>query len=281
MLINGKLIAANILNKLKNRVLKLKEQGITPTMAVILIGDVRSSAAYVRQKELKAKEIGAEVKIFRFDETVTNAGIENLIKKLDADLNIHGIILQRPAPKSLRIEKLEELITPQKEIDGFGKHTLYTVPVAAAVFEILGEIFGNLNETESFSDWLASKKIVVLGKGETAGQPIIDYFRAREIEPIIIDSKTENKNAMLKNADIIVSAVGKRGIITSLDLKNGVILIGIGLSADDEGKTKGDYNDTEVEQIASFYTPTPGGVGPVNVALLLENLIEASESLAK
>ncbi|MGA2911539.1 MAG: bifunctional 5,10-methylenetetrahydrofolate dehydrogenase/5,10-methenyltetrahydrofolate cyclohydrolase [Candidatus Levyibacteriota bacterium] len=281
MLINGKLIAANILNKLKNRVLKLKEQGITPTMAVILIGDVQSSAAYVRQKELKAKEIGAEVKIFRFDETVTNAGIENLIKKLDADLNIHGIILQRPAPKSLRIEKLEELITPQKEIDGFGKHTLYTVPVAAAVFEILGEIFGNLNETESFSDWLASKKIVVLGKGETAGQPIIDYFRAREIEPIIIDSKTENKNAMLKNADIIVSAVGKRGIITSLDLKNGVILIGIGLSADDEGKTKGDYNDTEVEQIASFYTPTPGGVGPVNVALLLENLVQASESLAK
>jgi len=250
-------------------------------MAVILIGDVQSSAAYVRQKELKAKEIGAEVKIFRFDETVTNAGIENLIKKLDADLNIHGIILQRPAPKSLRIEKLEELITPQKEIDGFGKHTLYTVPVAAAVFEILGEIFGNLNETESFSDWLASKKIVVLGKGETAGQPIIDYFRAREIEPIIIDSKTENKNAMLKNADIIVSAVGKRGIITSLDLKNGVILIGIGLSADDEGKTKGDYNDTEVEQIASFYTPTPGGVGPVNVALLLENLVQASESLAK
>jgi methylenetetrahydrofolate dehydrogenase (NADP+)/methenyltetrahydrofolate cyclohydrolase len=281
MLINGKLIAANILNELRNRVLKLKEQGITPTMAVILIGDVQSSAAYVRQKELKAKEIGAEVKIFRFDETVTNAEIENLIKKLDADLNIHGIILQRPAPKSLRIEKLEELITPQKEIDGFGKHSLYTVPVAAAVFEILGEVFGNLRNDQSFSVWLASKKIVVLGKGETAGQPVIDYFRAREIEPIVVDSKTENAPKILGDADIIISAVGKRGVINSDELKNGVILLGVGLSADDEGKTKGDYNDTEVEQIASFYTPTPGGVGPVNVALLLENLVQASESLAK
>jgi methylenetetrahydrofolate dehydrogenase (NADP+)/methenyltetrahydrofolate cyclohydrolase len=281
MLINGKLIAANILNELKNRVLKLKEQGITPTMAVILIGDVRSSAAYVRQKELKAKEIGAEVKIFRFDEIVTNTEIENLIKKLDADLNIYGIILQRPAPKQLQVEKLEELITPVKEIDGFGKHSLYTAPVAAAVFEILGEVFGNIRDDQSFSIWLASKKIVVLGKGETAGQPIIDYFRAREIKPIIIDSKTKNKNAVLKTADIIVSAVGKWGVINSADLKNGVILIGVGLSADDEGKTKGDYNDAEVEQIASFYTPTPGGVGPVNVALLLENLVQASESFAK
>jgi methylenetetrahydrofolate dehydrogenase (NADP+)/methenyltetrahydrofolate cyclohydrolase len=121
----------------------------------------------------------------------------------------------------------------------------------------------------------------VIGKGETAGQPIINYFREREIEPVVIDSKTENKNEILSKADIIVSAVGKREVINSNDLKNGVILIGVGLSPDDQGKTQGDFDEEELEQIASFYTSTPGGVGPVNVALLLENLVEAAQNLSK
>jgi methylenetetrahydrofolate dehydrogenase (NADP+)/methenyltetrahydrofolate cyclohydrolase len=281
MKIDGRTIATNILFELKRKALKLKERGITPTMAVILIGDVQSSNAYVRQKELKAQEIGAEIKIFRFDETVTSEKLGTLIKKLDNDPKIHGIILQRPAPKSILAEHLEELISPVKEIDGFGKNSLYAVPVAAAVFTVLGEIFGNLNEDKSFSDWLKSKTIVVLGKGETAGQPIINYLQENEIEPLVVDSKTENKNAVTSKADILISAVGKRGVIDLSSLKNGVILIGVGLSADEQGKTQGDYLDTDVEQISSFYTPTPGGVGPVNVALLMENLVQAAENLSK
>jgi methylenetetrahydrofolate dehydrogenase (NADP+)/methenyltetrahydrofolate cyclohydrolase len=281
MKIDGRALATEILDELRKKVLQLKTRGITPSLAVILIGEEKSSNVYVRQKELKAREIGAETKIFRFNETVTNEKIETLIKKLDSNPKIHGIILQRPAPQTIQVERLVELISPAKEIDGFGKTSLYTVPVAAAVFEILGEIFGNLSEEESFNAWLKSKKIVVIGKGETAGQPIINYFRKREIETIVIDSKTENKNEIIRQADVIISAVGKRGIINFKDLKKGVILIGVGLSADDEGKTQGDYVNDEVEQIAAFYTPTPGGVGPVNVALLLENLIEATENLSK
>jgi methylenetetrahydrofolate dehydrogenase (NADP+) / methenyltetrahydrofolate cyclohydrolase len=279
--INGRQIAVNILDGLKNRVLELEKHGIVPTMAVILIGEEKSSNIYVKQKELKAQDIGAETKIFRFNETVTNEEIESLIRKLDNDPKVHGIILQRPAPQNIKVKSLEELITPAKEIDGFGKDSLYTVPVAAAVFEILGEIFGNLNEEESFNAWLKSKKITVIGKGETAGQPIIDYFQKNGIEPAVIDSKTEDKNEIIKRADIIISAVGKRGVIDSTDLKKGVILIGVGLSADDQEKTQGDYDESELEQIATFYTPTPGGVGPVNVALLLENLVQACENLSK
>lgn len=281
MKIDGRLIATNILNDLKIKVDSLKEQGVTPTMAVILIGDVKSSESYVKQKELKAAQIGAEIKVFRFDETVTNEEIENLIKRLDVDKNIHGIILQRPTPAQIKSEELEELISPQKEIDGFGKSPLYTVPVAAAVFEVLDEIFGNLNELDSFSTWLTKKKVVVLGKGETAGMPIINYFRKKQIEPIIVNSKTENVREILSSADIIISAVGKRGVIKTEELRGGVILIGVGISADDDGKTKGDYNDSEIEEIASFYTPTPGGVGPVNVALLMENLVRACENLSR
>jgi methylenetetrahydrofolate dehydrogenase (NADP+)/methenyltetrahydrofolate cyclohydrolase len=281
MKIDGRQIAANILDDLKIKVGVLKEQEITPTMAVILIGDVKSSEAYVKQKELKAKIIGAEVKIFRFDETTTNQDIETLIKKLDLDQKIHGIILQRPTPTQINADDLENLISPQKEIDGFGKNPMYTVPVVAAVFEVLDEIFDNLSETNSFSVWLSSKKIVVLGKGETAGLPIINYLNEKGIEPIVIDSKTENTKEILSNADIIIAAIGKRGVIKTEDLKRGVILIGVGISTNDEEKTQGDYDENELEEIASFYTTTPGGVGPVNVALLLENLVQAAENLSR
>jgi len=281
MKIDGRQIAANILEELKKKVIELKKRGITPIMAVILIGEEKSSNIYVKQKKLKASQIGAETKIFRFNEAVTNGELEALIKKLDNDPEIHGIILQRPAPQNIQVESLEELISPAKEIDGFGKTSLYTVPVAAAVFEILGEIFGNLNEEESFNTWLKPKKITVIGKGETAGGPIINYFQKNGIEPAVIDSKTENKSAIMQDADIIISAAGKRGVISFTDLKKGVILIGVGSLADDQGKTQGDYNESELEQIAAFYTPTPGGVGPVNVALLLENLVQACENLSK
>jgi methylenetetrahydrofolate dehydrogenase (NADP+)/methenyltetrahydrofolate cyclohydrolase len=281
MRIDGRQIAANILGDLKTKVDILKERGITPTMAVILIGDVSSSEAYVRQKELKAKEIGAEVKIFRFDETVSNPELETLIRKLDNDKKIHGIILQRPAPKNIKMTSLEKLISPVKEIDGFGNNSLYPVPVVAAVLEVLGEIFGNLNEDDSLDEWLKAKTIVVVGKGETAGLPIINYLHGKDIEPVVIDSKTEDKNTTIQKADILISAVGKRGVINSQDLKKGIILIGVGLSADDEGKTKGDYDENEIEQIAAFYTPTPGGIGPANVALLLENLVRAAENLSR
>lgn len=281
MKIDGRAIAANISNDLKLRISVLKEKNVTPALAVILIGDVESSEIYVRQKVLKAGEVGAATKIFRFEKDVSANEIEGLIKKLDANPNIHGIILQRPAPKTLAVEKLEEFISPSKEVDGFGQNSLYAVPVAAAVFEILKEVFSNLHGTESFEIWLKSKKIVVVGKGETAGQPIINHFRKLGIEPQIIDSQTKNPNEILQNADIIISAVGKRGVVNLENMKKGVILIGVGLSADDEGKTKGDYDNNEVEKIASFYTPTPGGVGPVNVAILLRNLVEAAQNLSK
>ena len=281
MKIDGRMIASNILSGLKIKVIALKEQDIVPTMAVILIGGDKSSNIYVRQKELKAKIIGAEIKIFRFNETVTNEEIETLIKKLDADKNVHGIILQRPTPKNINADLLENLISPIKEIDGFGKKPLYVVPVAAAVFEVLDEIFGNLNEMDSFSVWLAKKKVVVLGKGETAGMPIINYFKNREIDPIVVDSQTKNAEEILNSADIIISAVGKRGVIKTEELKNGIILIGVGISTNDEEKTQGDYDENKLEKIASFYTTTPGGIGPVNVALLMQNLVRACQNLSR
>jgi methylenetetrahydrofolate dehydrogenase (NADP+)/methenyltetrahydrofolate cyclohydrolase len=279
MIINGREIADQILEDLKLSVQDLKDKDITPALAVILIGDEKSSTAYVKQKELKATAIGAKVDIFRFGKSVTNKEIETLIKKLDKDEKIHGIILQRPAPKQIDVDRLENFISPQKEVDGFGKSPSFPVPVAQAVIIMIEDAYISSNESESFFDWLNSKKIAVLGKGETAGQPIINLLRKNKTEPIVIDSKTPDKETLIKQADIVISAVGKATAIKASDIKKGVILIGVGLSNNSEGKLSGDYDEEEIKDIASFYTPTPGGVGPVNVAMLLENLVDAAESL--
>jgi methylenetetrahydrofolate dehydrogenase (NADP+)/methenyltetrahydrofolate cyclohydrolase len=278
MVLDGKQIASEILEELKIRVEELKEKNTTPTLAVILMGDNASSIAYIRQKELKAKEIGAEIQIHKFDTNVSEEEVETLVKKLDADKNIHGIILQRPAPKQININKLVEFISPQKEVDGFGIDSPYDIPVAKAVLTLLQKAFSNLNIEGNFIDWLKTKKIVILGKGETAGMPIINMLIKLGIEPKIIDSKTQEREELIRKADILISAIGKINIIDTNLLKKNVILIGVGIAVNDEGKTRGDFDQEKVTEIASFYSPTPGGVGPVNVASLMQNLVEATEN---
>lgn len=275
MKIDGKSIASVILEDLKLKVNDLAKDGIVPTLAVILMGNNESSDAYVRQKELKAAEIGAKTLIYRFNESVDENEIEDLVKKLDSDKNVHGIILQRPAPKYINAEKLEKLISPKKEVDGFGENSLYPVPVAQAVILALKKVYENEDENGNFEDWLKSKSIIVLGKGETAGFPIINHFRKIGVEPEIIDSKTQNKNDILSKADIIISAVGKPHTFEITSVKKGVILIGVGLTKNNEGKLVSDFSNEDAEKVTSFYSPTPGGVGPINVACLMENLVKA------
>jgi methylenetetrahydrofolate dehydrogenase (NADP+)/methenyltetrahydrofolate cyclohydrolase len=281
MIIDGKQISSQILEDLKKRVEKLKEKGVTPTMAVVLIGDQKASAIYVRQKELKANIVSIDPKIFRFDETVTNDEIEALVKKLDKDPKIHGIILQRPAPPQIRVEEIEEFISPVKEVDGFGINSIYPVPVATATLKMIENAYDNLSTDKPFIDWLKTKRVVVIGKGETGGKTIINLLRKNGVEPFIVDSKTENREARIKEGDIVISAVGKSGVVTKDNLKKGAILVGVGIYSDENGKSRGDYDETKIADIAKFYSPTPGGVGPVNVSMLMENVVKACENLSK
>lgn len=277
MKIEGREIAAEILNNLTNRVNKLKKKGIIPTMAIILMGDNKESQTYVRQKELKAKGIGADTKLFHLEGKITNEEIEKLVKKLNKNPGVHGIILQRPAPENIKVDELTRLVPPSKEIDGFGDIPKYPVPVAQAVFVMLENIFNKEKVKGSFISWLKSKKIAIIGRGETAGKPIADYFKQLGLKPDIVGSKTPDKDKIIKKADILVTAVGKHILNPSM-VKKGVILIGVGIYTNEEGKIKGDYSDEEMENVASYFSPTPGGVGPVNVACLLENLVKSAES---
>jgi len=188
--------------------------------------------------------------------------------------------LQRPAPEHIEIEKIEEHISPIKEVDGFGANSLYPVPVAAAALKMLEKTHHDSMINQSFIDWLKTKKIVVIGKGETGGETIINLLRKRGIEPLVVDSKTENKDGEIRKGDIVISAVGKKDMVTKTNLKKGAILIGVGIFSEN-GKTYGDYDTKEIGNIASYYSPTPGGVGPVNVAMLMENIITACENLSR
>ena len=313
MKIDGKAIAQEIFDDLTRRVAKLKEKNITPQLAVILVGNDEASAAYVKQKDLKAQAIGAKAMVLNQESGIRNQELIDLIKRLNKDPKVHGIIVQRPLPEHIDEKAIDNLVLKEKDIDAFLEDSPFIMPLANAVLKILkhiyklkargaDEIFSvrimSENETgeskqslrtaeqknfisdlSDFAKWLQSKNIVVIGKGKTGGGPTIDLLRKKGVEVQVIDSKTKNPKEIAKNADIIISTVGKSGILTSEMIKQGVILIGVGMFRGADGKLHGDYEVSDIEQKASLYTPIPGGVGPVNVACLLENLVIAAERL--
>jgi methylenetetrahydrofolate dehydrogenase (NADP+) / methenyltetrahydrofolate cyclohydrolase len=268
MKIDGKEIAKLIIEDLQAQVKRLKQKNIIPHMYIITFGDNPQTQSYLKQKLLKAEQIGAKITIKKFEENVESNTVYNLISKLNTDASVNGIIVQRPLPKTLDEEKISLAVISEKDIDGFHPNSPFDVPVAAAVIKLIKTANPNTN--------LNSQKIALIGNGITAGKPIRNLFDKLNINTFKIDSKTKNKEEILKSSDIIVSAVGKK-IINKNNIKKGVILIGVGMHTENE-KLKGDYKESEIEKIASFYTPTPGGVGPVNVAMLMKNLVDATEN---
>lgn len=277
MIIDGREIAKKILNELTIRVQKLKEKGVIPTLAIILVGDNPASLSYVRQKELKAEGIGAKAIVYRHKDGTPESEILSSISKLDNNLRIHGIIVQRPV-KGMDSKKLDEAVSSKKDVDGFNSNSKFDYPIAEAILRIIEQIHSSNKNVGQFYDYLRKTQIVLIGKGETGGYPIAQIFKKHQIPFSIIDSSSPDPDKLLKSADIVISAVGKPNILKPASLKKGVILLSVGLSKGEDGKMHGDYNEEEIKDIASFYTPTPGGVGPVNVAMLLKNLIDASES---
>lgn len=287
MKIDGKEIANKIILELKKRVKKLREKKILPHLAIALVDKDPASVAYVNQKKLKGEEIGVKISVKNIPVDITESALLKTIQQFNNDNNVHGIIVQRPLPDNIESNAISLAIDPKKDVDGFLPNSKFEPPIALAVLRILEEIFSLTRSHlvrlrgETLTNWLSSQKIVIIGKGETGGKPIIEMLRKMNIKPSIIDSKTPNPKTITEKADIIISAVGKENIVKPEMLKRGVILIGVGLYKGTDGKMHGDYDEEQIKNIASFYTPTPGGVGPVNVAMLLKNLVTEAENLSK
>ncbi|OGH14089.1 MAG: hypothetical protein A2687_02380 [Candidatus Levybacteria bacterium RIFCSPHIGHO2_01_FULL_38_26] len=279
MKIDGAGIANTILEELKVKVNNLGNKNIIPHLAVILVGNEPSSVSYVTQKEIRGESIGVKVSVKNISTNIIQTRLLETIDSLNSDRNVHGIIVQRPLPQSIDPNAISLAINPEKDVDGFHPESKFQPPIALAVLNILEKIydFSSNADEHNFSGWLASKKIAIVGKGETGGKPIADTFGKMDIKPEIVDSKTPNSQNLTTKADIIISAVGKANTIKHDTIKSGAMLISVGLHKGEDGKLHGDYDEEKIKNVASFYTPTPGGVGPVNVAMLLKNLVKAAE----
>lgn len=283
MRIDGREIAKEIFEDLKKRVGELAKKNIIPHLVIILVGQDLASQAYVRQKELKAAEIGAKATVVNYELGITNHELLSTIQQLNNDNNIHGVIVQRPLPAQIDEHAVDNAVVAQKDVDGFRDDSLFLPPLGIAVYKILENVYASTRgadarKPQGFVKLLQSKKIVVLGKGKTGGKPVAQVLNQREIPFTVVDSKTPNPDQVTKKADIIISAVGKQKTITKENIKQGTSLIGVGMFKGQDGKLHGDYEEEDIKDVASMYTPVPGGVGPVNVAMLLENVVIAAQT---
>jgi len=278
MKIDGRAIAEKILNQLKKRVAILKRRNIIPCLVVIRVGNDPATTSYIAQKEKMVNSIGGKITIYNYPNGVLEKKLLDNLQTFRKQKNIHGIIVQLPLPKHIDQEKLLLAIDPKKDIDGFHPKSDFHMPIADAVTELLEHVFINIShKQQSFVEWLKKQNIVVIGKGKTGGKPIINLLKQQNIQPFVIDSKTMHPEKWTAKADVIISAVGKGKILTRDMVKKGVVLIGIGMRKGMDNKFYGDYNENEIKDVASWYTPIPGGVGPVNAAKLMENLVTAAK----
>ncbi len=258
MKIDGKAIADEIYTDLSSQVANLD---VVPTLAVIQVGNNEASTAYINQKKIGARRIGARVIHELFPVTVSKNDLKNIIEHFNNDASVHGLIVQRP----LALVELCQNVKKFKDIDGFLPDSPYTTPVASSVMTILTHIHNTYD------------KCVVIGRGETAGQPIAHMLKQQSWNVEIIHSKTSNPKDIIARSPVVISCVGKARVITKDMVNDHTVLIGVGLWQDNNGKLHGDYDEDEIKNTVAYYTPTPGGVGPVNVACLMQNLVLATK----
>lgn len=281
MVINGKKIAFVLEKEIKKSIKKLKKH--RPKLVVFLIGQSEDQLSFVKIKSKLAKKLGIKFELIHYRTVPLFEPFVRKLKTIADDNETTGVIIQQPLPSALATETIYQYIPKEKEIEGHHPKNLFLPPIGLAVLTVLKSIFlgGQINskiiinpkkDLNFFHRKLKNKKIVIVGQGITGGLPIGKTFNYFKINYIGINSKTENKENYYQQADIIITAVGKK-VIFPQNLKPGVILINVGLRKEN-GKLKGDYDDKEIKNIASFYTPTPGGIGPIDVAYLYKNLVD-------
>lgn len=272
MEISGNTLSEQIRPLIEAEVQKLRLNGVVPHLAIITLGEEASWQTYVKQKTKWADRLGIKASVFTLKESTTE-GVVNAIDLLNADKGTHGIIVQRPLPAHIEKSKIIDAIQPQKDVDGFRQDSPFEVPVWLATRYILEYI--STDYEDSLQSFLKGKSIAVIGKGETAGKPVIDGLNELEANVTVIDSETKNSGDIIKRSEIVVSCVGKH-VITKEEMFKDQIIIGVGIRKED-GKVRGDFENSDAQESGVVYTPTPGGVGPLNLTFLLQNVLQAAQ----
>lgn len=273
-IINGKELAKNIRLELKNEVSKLKEKGIIPKLAVIMVGDDKASKVYVKNKSKACEEIGIEYEEFLLDENISMEELLNLIEKLNNRKDINGILLQSPIPKNLNIDEAFNKIDYKKDVDGFNPVNVGKLVIGQDSF-ISCTPYGVIKMLENYNIPIEGKNVVIIGRSNIVGKPLMQCLLKKNATVTICHSKTKNISEITKKADILVAALGKAKFVTKEMVKDGAVVIDVGINRDKSGKLVGDVDFEEAEKIASFITPVPGGVGPMTIAMLMSNVVKA------
>jgi len=279
-ILDGKVLSAQIKDEVAARVAALKEKGITPGLAVILVGNDPASEIYVRNKGKGCEETGMMSRTIRMDETTTQEQLEAEIDTLNRDPSIHGILVQLPLPGQLDEQAALAKILPEKDVDGF--HLINAGHLLTGTEGVLPcTPKGALYMIQSTGESLSGKEAVVIGRSNIVGKPMAMLLLQQNCTVTICHSRTKDLAEHTRRADILVAAVGKAGFVTADMVKPGAIVIDVGINRVD-GKVCGDVDFVPVSEKAGWITPVPGGVGKMTIAMLLANTVDAAErTLAK
>jgi len=278
-IIDGNALSAQLRTDVARRVTALKAKGITPGLAVIMVGDNAASQVYVRNKVKSCTEAGMHSVLERYEATMSEADLLARVDALNHDASIHGILVQLPLPAHIDANKVIEFISPAKDVDGFHIASAGALMVGQPGFWPCTP-YGCMKMLESIGYDLRGKHAVVIGRSNIVGKPMAMMLLQQSATVTICHSATKDLKAMTLQADVIVAAVGKRNVLTADMVKPGAVVIDVGMNRNEEGKLCGDVDYAGVAEVAGYITPVPGGVGPMTITMLLVNTLESAERAA-
>ena len=275
-IIDGKALAAEVRNALVPRVQRLSAAGYQPGLAVILVGDDPASAVYVRNKAVACEQIGIRSSIDRLPSDTPEIALLARIGQLNADPEVHGILVQTPLPKHLDSAKVVESIAFDKDVDGLHATNAGLTLMGTPHFRSCTP-YGVIKMLESINATVEGRHAVVLGRSNMVGKPMAMLLLAANATVTIAHSKTHDLASHTRTADILIAAVGRRNLVTADMVKPGAVVIDVGTNRTPDGKLAGDVDFDNVKHVAGWISPVPGGVGPMTIAMLLTNTVEAAE----
>ncbi|HAR4837446.1 TPA: bifunctional methylenetetrahydrofolate dehydrogenase/methenyltetrahydrofolate cyclohydrolase FolD [Staphylococcus aureus] len=275
-ILDGKQIAKDYRQGLQDQVEALKEKGFTAKLSVILVGNDGASQSYVRSKKKAAEKIGMISEIVHLEETATEEEVLNELNRLNNDDSVSGILVQVPLPKQVSEQKILEAINPEKDVDGFHPINIGKLYIDEQTFVPCTPL-GIMEILKHADIDLEAKNAVVIGRSHIVGQPVSKLLLQKNASVTILHSRSKDMASYLKDADVIVSAVGKPSLVTKDVVKEGAVIIDVGNTPDENGKLKGDVDYDAVKEIAGAITPVPGGVGPLTITMVLNNTLLAEK----
>ena len=275
-IIDGKELAKHIREELKEEVKELKNAEIHPKLAVIMVGDDPASKVYVRNKSRACEDVGIEYEEYLLPAKTTREELLELIEKLNNDERVHGILVQSPLPEGLDANEAFRTILPKKDVDGFHPVNVGKLSLNQDCF-VSCTPYGIIKMLEAYNVPIEGANAVIIGRSNIVGKPLAQCLLNKNATVTICHSKTKNLKEITKKADILIAAIGKSKFVTEDMVKENATVIDVGINRNEEGKLVGDTDFENIKEKVSFITPVPGGVGPMTIAMLMNNVIKATK----